>query len=47
MFDEFIAKGEEYRHKVGITLVNRVIERRNIINDYIRGRACIESVTGS
>jgi hypothetical protein len=26
---------------------NRVIERRNMINDYLRGRACIESVRGS
>jgi hypothetical protein len=26
---------------------NRVIERRNKINDYLRGRACIESVRGS
>jgi hypothetical protein len=23
---------------------NRVVERRNMINDYLRGRACIESV---
>jgi hypothetical protein len=23
-----------------------VVERRNIINDYLRGRACIESVRG-
>jgi hypothetical protein len=23
---------------------NRVIERRNMINDYLRGRACIESM---
>jgi hypothetical protein len=47
MFDEFIAKGEEYGHKVGRTLANRVDERRNMINDYLRGRACIESVRGS
>jgi hypothetical protein len=26
---------------------NQVVERRNMINDYIRGRACIESVRGS
>jgi hypothetical protein len=25
---------------------NRVVERRNMINDYLRGRACIESVRG-
>jgi hypothetical protein len=24
-----------------------MVERRNIINNYIRGRACIESVRGS
>jgi hypothetical protein len=27
--------------------VNQVIERRNMINDYLSGRACIESVRGS
>jgi hypothetical protein len=26
---------------------NWVIERGNMINDYLRGRACIESVRGS
>jgi hypothetical protein len=25
---------------------NRVVERRNMINNYLRGRACIESVRG-
>jgi hypothetical protein len=33
-------------HKVDRTLANRVNERRNMINDYLRGRACIESVRG-
>jgi hypothetical protein len=47
LFDEFIAKEGEYVHKVGRTLANRVDERRNMINDYLRGRACIESVRGS
>jgi hypothetical protein len=47
VFDEFIAKGGEYGHKVGRTLANRVDERRNMINDYLRERACIESVRGS
>jgi hypothetical protein len=47
MFDEFIAKRGEYGHKVGKTLANRVDERRNTINDYLRGRTCIESVMGS
>jgi hypothetical protein len=46
-FDDFIAKGEEIVHKVGWTLTNRVVERRNMINDYLRGGACIESVKGS
>jgi hypothetical protein len=26
---------------------NRVVERRNMISDYLRGRACIASVRGS
>jgi hypothetical protein len=26
---------------------NRVDERRNMINDYLGGRACIESIRGS
>jgi hypothetical protein len=47
VFDEFIAKGGEYGQKVGRTLANRVDERRNIINDYLRGRGCIESIRES
>jgi hypothetical protein len=47
VFDEIIAKWGEYGHKVGKTLDNWVVERRNMINDYLRGRACIESVRGS
>jgi hypothetical protein len=47
VFDEFIAKGGECEHEVGRTLANRVDERRNMINAYLRGRACIESVRGS
>jgi hypothetical protein len=46
VFDEFIAKGGEYGHIVGRTLANRMDERRNMINDYLRGRAYIESVRG-
>jgi hypothetical protein len=46
VLDEFIAKGEEIMHKIDRTLTNRVVERRNMINDYLRGRACIESVRG-
>jgi hypothetical protein len=26
---------------------NRVVERRNMINDYLRGRVCIENVRGN
>jgi hypothetical protein len=26
---------------------NRMVERRNMINDCLRGKACIESVRGS
>jgi hypothetical protein len=47
VFDKFITKGGEYGHKVGRTLTNRVDEIRNMINNYLRGRACIESVRGS
>jgi hypothetical protein len=47
VFDEFIAKGGEYEHKVGRTLANRVDKRRKMINDYLRGIACNESVRGS
>jgi hypothetical protein len=47
VFDEFIAKGGEYVHKVGRTLANRVVERRNVINVYLTGSACIKSVRGS
>jgi hypothetical protein len=46
VFDEFIVKGGEYEHKVGRTFANRVDERRNMINDYLRERVCIESVRG-
>jgi hypothetical protein len=28
-------------------LADRVVERRNMINDYLRGRGYIESVSGS
>jgi methyl coenzyme M reductase gamma subunit len=33
-------------HKVGRTLANQVDERRNMINDYLTRRACIERVGG-
>jgi hypothetical protein len=47
VFDEFIAKVGEYGHKVSRTLTNRVDERINMVNDYLRRRACIKSVRGS
>jgi hypothetical protein len=45
--DEFIAKGGEYGTKLVELFANRVVERRNMINDYLMGRACIEMVRGS
>jgi hypothetical protein len=42
-----LPKGESMGTKLVELFANRVIERRNMINDYLRGRACIESVRGS
>jgi hypothetical protein len=39
VFDEFIDKGGECVHKVGRTLANRVVERRNMINVYLKGES--------
>jgi hypothetical protein len=47
VFDEFIAKGGEMCTKLVELFANQVVKRRNMINDYLRGRACIESVRGS
>jgi hypothetical protein len=47
VFDEFIAKGVSMGTKLVELFANRVDERRNIINDYLRRRACIQSVRGS
>jgi hypothetical protein len=44
--DEFIAKGGEYEHKVGRTLANQVVERRNMINDYLRGELALRVLGG-
>jgi hypothetical protein len=44
MFDEFIVKGESMSTKLVELFANRLDERKNMINDYLRGRACIESV---
>jgi hypothetical protein len=46
VFDEFIAKGGEYGHKVGRTLANRVVERKNMINDYLRGELALRVLGG-
>jgi hypothetical protein len=47
VFDEFIAKGGSMGTKLVELFANRVDERRNMINEYLRGTACIESVRGS
>jgi hypothetical protein len=47
VFDEFIAKWGEIVHKVDWTFAKRVVERRNMINDYLKGIAYIESVRGT
>jgi hypothetical protein len=42
-----LSKGESMGTKLVELFANRVVERRNMINDYLRGRACIESVRES
>jgi hypothetical protein len=42
-----LSKGKSTNTKLVELFANRVVERRNMINDYLRGRACIESVRGS
>jgi hypothetical protein len=42
-----LPKGESMGTKLVELFANRVDERRKMINDYLRGRACIESVRGS
>jgi hypothetical protein len=41
-----LSKGESMGTKLVELFANRVVERRNMINDYLSGRACIESVRG-
>jgi hypothetical protein len=41
-----LPKGESMGTKLVELFTDRVVERRNMINDYLRGRACIESVRG-
>jgi hypothetical protein len=42
-----LPKGESMNTKLIELFANRVDERKNMINDYLRGRAYIESVRGS
>jgi hypothetical protein len=42
-----LPKGESLDIKLVELFANRMVERRNMINDYLRGRAFIESVRGS
>jgi hypothetical protein len=46
MFDVFITKGGEYGHKVGWTPANQVVERRNMINDYLRKELALRVLGG-
>jgi hypothetical protein len=46
VFDEFIEKGGEYGHRVGRTLANRVVERKNMINDYLREELALRVLGG-
>jgi hypothetical protein len=41
-----LPKGKSMGTKLVELFANRVVERRNMINDNLRGRACIESVRG-
>jgi hypothetical protein len=42
-----LSKGKNMGTKLVKLFANRVVERRNMINDYLSGRDCIESVRGS
>jgi hypothetical protein len=41
-----LPNGEIMGTKLVEFFANRVVERRNMINDYLKGRACIESIRG-
>jgi hypothetical protein len=41
-----LPKGKKYGHKVSRTLANRVDERRNMINDYLRGELALRVLGG-
>jgi hypothetical protein len=42
-----LPKGESMDTKLVELFANRMVERRNMINVYLRGRACIERVRES
>jgi hypothetical protein len=42
-----LPNGEIMGTKLVELFANPVVERRNMINDYLKGRACIESIRGS
>jgi hypothetical protein len=42
-----LPKGESMGTKLVELFANWVVERRNMINDYLRRRACLERVRGS
>jgi hypothetical protein len=42
-----LPKGKSMGTKLVELFANRMVERRNMINNYLRERACIESVRGS
>jgi hypothetical protein len=42
-----LSKGESMDTKLIELFANRVVERRNMINSYLRGIDCIERVRGS
>jgi hypothetical protein len=46
VIDELIVKGGEYVYKVGRTLPNQVVERRNMINVYLRGELALRVLGG-
>jgi hypothetical protein len=46
-FELFANRVESIGTKLVELFANRVDEGRNMINDYLRGRACIEIVRGS
>jgi hypothetical protein len=41
-----LPKGESMGTKLVELFANRVDERRNLLNDYLRGRACIAIIRG-